>query len=102
MKYDLWDVEARFFFDRFGSEEEALAVVRELLEENGEAYADDLELIIGEGGDQNLTGEALVRRARSLHQRDGALGQHEDRLVSRARAKGDTEVRPKVTAKPQR
>lgn len=65
MKYDLWDVSARFFFDRFASEEEALTFVRSLLGEYGEPYADDLELVIGEGGDQNLSGTVLVERAKS-------------------------------------
>jgi len=65
MKYDLWDTSARFFFDRFSSEEEALAVVRSLIDQYGEQYADELELAIGEGGDRNLSGPALVERARS-------------------------------------
>lgn len=65
MKYDLWDISARFFFDRFASENEALTAVRALLDEYGEAYAGDLELVIGDGGEKNLSGAALVARARS-------------------------------------
>jgi hypothetical protein len=65
MKYDLWDVPARFFFDRFTSEDEAFAFVRALLDEYGEPYANDLELVIGEGGERNLSGAALIARARS-------------------------------------
>ena len=65
MKYDLWDVSARFFFDRFDSEDEALTFVRSLIKEYGEPYADDLELVIGEGGDHNLSGASLVARAKS-------------------------------------
>jgi hypothetical protein len=65
MNYDLWDISARFFFDRFATEDEALTFVRALLDEYGEPYANDLELVIGEGGNQNLSGAALVALARS-------------------------------------
>lgn len=65
MKYELWDISVRFFFDRFAPEDEALAFVRALLDQYGERYANDLELVIGDGGDENLSGAALVARARS-------------------------------------
>ena len=68
MTYDLWDIGARFFFDRFLSEEEALAYVARLLEEYGDTYAEDLELVVGEGGQRNLSGRSLVERVRALEQ----------------------------------
>ncbi len=64
MTYELWDIAARFFFDRFTSEDEALAFVRTLLDQYGDAYAADLELVVGEGGHQNLSGTALAARSR--------------------------------------
>ena len=42
--------------------DEALAFVRTLIEQHGEPYADDLELLTGEGGDHNPPGAALVAR----------------------------------------
>jgi len=65
MRYDLWDISARFFFDRFASEVEALTFVRALLDQYGDAYADDLELVVGDSGADNLSSESLVARARS-------------------------------------
>ena len=65
MTYELWDMAARFLFDRFASKDEALAFVRALLDQYGDPYAADLELVIGEGGDRNLSGAALAARARS-------------------------------------
>ena len=66
-KYDLWDVEVKKHLGRFETEAEALALVRGLLDANGDAYAADLELgdIEDEFGERNLTGEALAQRARA-------------------------------------
>jgi hypothetical protein len=64
--YDLWDVETRFYYGRYTSEDEALHLVATLLDHYGDRYADKLELIVGEDGAENLTGMALVERARRL------------------------------------
>lgn len=42
-----------------------MTAVRALLDQYGDPYANDLELVIGEGGDENLSGAALVARIRS-------------------------------------
>ncbi len=44
MLYDLWDVESGNRIKSFGSEPEALELVRKLLELNGPDYLDDLAL----------------------------------------------------------
>ncbi len=66
MIHDLWDVEAGFYFGRFETEDDALAFVRELIDANGEEYADALEL--GSPDDpsasRSASGAALVERAR--------------------------------------
>ena len=93
MMYDLWDIEARFFFDRYDSydsEEVALGVVRALLDERGDDYADDLELVIGEGGQENLSGTALIRRARSVANGNLELEERVDRLAGESTANGAT------------
>ncbi len=66
--YDLWDVELGKYLGRFEHEAEALAYVRSLLDRYGDAYAADLELgaTDDEDGRGNLTGAALVERARGL------------------------------------
>ena len=46
MNYELWDVAAGRGIARRQSEDEALALVRILLDRYGTAYADDLELAI--------------------------------------------------------
>lgn len=72
MRWDLWDVEAGFYFDRFPSKDEALALVRTLIDGNGDAYADVLELGTPDdlSGASNLTGAALVAAARGVDERD--------------------------------
>ena len=57
MHYDLWDVETGNYLGRYGSEEEALAVVRALVAHYGAAYADDLNL--GAEDDAGNYGEPL-------------------------------------------
>jgi len=68
MIHDLWDVEARFYFGRFESEDDALKFVRELIDANAEDYADALEL--GSPDDpsasRSVSGAVLVERARRL------------------------------------
>ena len=71
MNCELWDIDAHFFLGRFASEEEALRFVRRVLDEEGDAYADNLELAIGDDGSNNLSGGDLVERTRGL----GALYQ---------------------------
>jgi hypothetical protein len=66
MRFELWDAEARFLLGRFASEEDALMFARTVLSVEGEAYAANLELVIGEDGARNLTGAALVERAKAL------------------------------------
>ena len=65
--YDLWDVEIKKYLGRFETEAEALALVRGLLDANGDDYAADLELgaVEDEFGERNLTGVALAQRARA-------------------------------------
>ena len=66
MTYDLWDLESGNIVNTFGTEREALAVVRTLLELNGLEYAQSLSLG-WEADDGRLgivaEGEALVARA---------------------------------------
>lgn len=66
MNYELWDIAASFFLGRFESEEAALRFVQRVLDEEGDAYADNLELAVGEGGAQNLSGAALAVKARGI------------------------------------
>jgi hypothetical protein len=65
MTYRLWDVDINRLFGAFDTEDEALALVRELLTSYGDMYADDLAM----GYEQTdgsptapLTGAALVER----------------------------------------
>ncbi len=67
MYYDLWDIETNNAVGRFGSETEALDVVRTLLEAFGDAYADELQLGGEDGFGRSLVpvgGAALVALAR--------------------------------------
>lgn len=66
MIHDLWDVEAGFYFGRFETEDEALTFVRDLIDANGEEYADALELGSPDdpSGSWSRSGAALVERAR--------------------------------------
>lgn len=66
MTYDLWDVETRFYYGRYEREDDVLHLVATLIDHYGDHYADDLELVVGEDGGDNLTGLALVERARRL------------------------------------
>ena len=68
MAWDLFDVEAGFCFDRFDTKDDALQIVRSLLDNYGDDYAN----VLGPGstddpqGVSNLTGDALVAPSRSL------------------------------------
>jgi hypothetical protein len=69
MHYDLWDVETGNYLGRYATEEEALAVVRALIEQYGDGYADDLNL--GAEDDAGsfsgpLSGSALLARVAAL------------------------------------
>ena len=66
MTFDLWDVEAGFYFGRFDGITSALDFVRGLLGANGDDYADVLELgsVDDTTGNLHLSGAALVERAR--------------------------------------
>jgi hypothetical protein len=66
MRYELWNTEDQFFLGRFLSEAEALAFVTKVLDEEGDAYAANLELAIGDDDVRNLSGTQLVARARDL------------------------------------
>ena len=66
MSYELWDTNARFFLGRFASEAEALRYVQRVLDAEGDAYAEHLELAIDEGGTQNLSGADLAAKVRRL------------------------------------
>ncbi|HEY7034457.1 MAG TPA: hypothetical protein VH482_24180 [Thermomicrobiales bacterium] len=65
MAYHLWDVGTRFYYGQFDDEAEVMTLVRSLIDHYGRDYAADLELIVGEGGDDNLTGAPLAERAYS-------------------------------------
>ena len=101
MKYDLWDIEARYFFDRYDSEDEALRVVSALLDERGDGYAGDLELVVGEGGHENLTGAALIQRARSVVGADRRASERTERVDSESAANG-VAIGAKATARTPR
>jgi hypothetical protein len=65
--YDLWDVETGNLIGSYDNEERALAMVRALVDANGQEYADVLELGFEDetGLTQQLgTGTALLARAR--------------------------------------
>lgn len=65
MRYDLWDVENGGYLGRYGTEEEASAVVRVLMREYGPAYADELNLGAEDGAGrfgEPLLGKALLPR----------------------------------------
>ncbi len=68
MTWDLFDIEAGFYFDRFDSKDEALRYVHSLLENNGDDYANVLELGTPDdlSGASNLTGAALLSASRSF------------------------------------
>jgi hypothetical protein len=69
MHYDLWDVETGNYLGRYATEEEALAVVRALVEQYGDHYADDLNLgMEDDAGNvgEPLSGPALLARAAAL------------------------------------
>ena len=68
MTWDLFEVEAGFYFDRFDTRDDALQFVRSLLDDNGDDYANVLELGSTDDpkGASNLTGDALVAASRSL------------------------------------
>jgi len=68
MAWDLFDVETGFYFDRFDTRDDALQFVRSLLNNNGDDYANVLELGSTDDlkGASNLTGDALVTASRSL------------------------------------
>jgi hypothetical protein len=66
MRYDLMDTETGNLYDRFPSEETALAFVRALIEANGTEIADTLMLGGRDAAGRVLpvqTGAALARRA---------------------------------------
>lgn len=63
MKYDLWDVVAQFRLERFDSEEDAVQYVRDLADEEGEAYVRQLKLLRPGGGNVGLSGAALLAMA---------------------------------------
>jgi hypothetical protein len=63
MVYHLWDVGTRFYYGQFDDEATAMTLVRSLIDHYGHEYATELELIVGEGGDRNLTGSPLIERA---------------------------------------
>ncbi len=64
--YSLWDVDSGNSLGTYATEEDALAVVRELLRFNGAAYADVLDLghrDAAGGWEAIATGQLLVERA---------------------------------------
>lgn len=68
MNYELWDVAAGRGLGRYQDEDEALALVRTLLDRYGAAYTDDLELGIEDDDGtavEMVTGSALAARSRA-------------------------------------
>lgn len=66
MIHELWDVAAGRGLGRYRDEDEALALVRTLLDRYGAAYADDLELGIEDDDGtavEMVTGSALAARS---------------------------------------
>lgn len=66
MTYDLWDVELGKQLGSYSTEAEALRLARLLIDAYGEEYAADLELAVEDERGPNLTGSALVERARTI------------------------------------
>ena len=66
MTYDLWDVELGKQLGSYTTEAEALRLARMLIDAYGDEYAADLELAVEDGSCPNLTGAALVERARAV------------------------------------
>jgi hypothetical protein len=68
MTYELWDTESGNLVQAYGSEAEALALVRAALDAYGSTYAADLALLVDSGrGDVKTlaAGEELAARARA-------------------------------------
>lgn len=64
--FDLWDIESGNLIGTFEDEEDALSFVRKLLDANGLAYADALDLgwMDPDGASRSITtGSALVDRS---------------------------------------
>ena len=75
MTYELWDVATGNCIGRFGSEIDALARVRTLLDHFGPGYADDLELGVEDESATFLgsrTGALLVAQAEAGRSRGEA------------------------------
>jgi hypothetical protein len=74
MTYDLMDTGAAKYLGRFGTEAEALALVRALLDTNGDDHAQDLALAATEDrrDEHALTGAALFERAALYAEPHGA------------------------------
>ena len=66
MSVQVWDIEAAFLLGRFASEEEALKFVRMVLANEGDAYVENLRLILDDEGRVRVGGAELLRRARAL------------------------------------
>ena len=69
MKYDLWDTETSNYFGRFEDEKEVLTLVRTLVHQYGNDYADDLGLgrVTDEGKILDpLSGAALRARVKEV------------------------------------
>lgn len=74
MKHRLWDTDINRLFGTFDTEDDALALVRTLVERYGDAYANDLALgceRLDGSFTAPLTGAALVERAWHVAQEHG-------------------------------
>lgn len=68
MRYDLWDLDTANLHGNFSTEEEALALVRTLVDAFGEEFAEDLQLGGCDDAGQPITplrGAALLKRAKA-------------------------------------
>lgn len=75
MTYNLWDAEVGKYLGRYTSEDEALGVVRSLVDHYGDHYAESLSLgRVADDGTilEPITGPDLAARARTVTKRPAA------------------------------
>jgi hypothetical protein len=69
MSYTLWDVGVGKYLGEYAAEPAVFSLVRSLLDQFGDAYADDLELAVEDDDGrlvESLSGAALRGRARAV------------------------------------
>jgi hypothetical protein len=76
MIYDLWDISSGNIIDTYETEAQALAMVRDLIEANGDDFADVLSL--GYEADDGSVGIVAEGRDLEVRARAAAVGTHTD------------------------